>query len=244
MAVRPLAGLSTAAMVAIAAAALTHLLYAFEPLVPMWAVREAADRGGDTPGLAMSGTTVSLIGLAAVTHLAAVLCTVTWLYRAAANAKALGWVTWHPALVVIAWWLPIVNWVLPAVVTTLVAAASRARRWPVWAWWGTLVAGLAALAVGTALGYSYELDAMLDRVSNGATVDVVRATELLGYMVVGRLPGAVLLVAAGVLGIVVVNMITSAQYDRFDELRVPAVIPRQHPGEGVTIAPADGTIGP
>jgi hypothetical protein len=240
---RSLAGLSTAAMVAIAVAALTDLLYAFEPLVPMWAVREAAHRGGDTPGVVMGATTVSLVGVVVVVHLAAALCMALWLYRAAANAHALGHLGWPPVLVVLAWCLPVANWVLPAVLTVMVAAAARVRRWPVWAWWGTLVAGLVALVAGAFLSASAELDAMLARVADGATVDVARATELLGYEIAGRLPGAVLLVAAGVLGIVAVHLVTSAQYDRFDEVRVRPAVPRQRTGDGMTIVPAGGTIG-
>ena len=244
MPARSVAGLSTAAMVAIAVAVLADLLYAFEPLVPMWAVREAAHRGGDTPGVVMWVATVSLVGVAVVAQLAAAVCTAIWLYRAAGNAHALGRLGWHPVLVVLAWWLPVANWVMPAVLTAMVAAAGGVRRWPVWAWWGTLVAGLVTLVVGTVLGGSAELDALLARVGDGATVDVARATELLGYEIAARLPGAVLLVAAGVLGIVVVHLVTSAQYDRFDELRVRPVIPRQRAGGCMTIIPADGTIGP
>jgi hypothetical protein len=64
---------------------------------------------------------------------------------------------------------------------------------------------------------------MFARVLDGETVDVDRAGQLLGYQIAGRLPGALLLLAAAVLGIIVVHGVTAAQYDRFDELRMPLV---------------------
>jgi hypothetical protein len=89
----------------------------------------------------------------------------------------------------------------------------------VWSWWLVWLAGMVAMLAGTALTWPAELRDILGQVVGGSTVDVDRAGELLGYQIAGRLPGAMLLLAAAVLGMVAVARVTRAQYDRIDERR-------------------------
>jgi hypothetical protein len=208
-------------MVALAAAALTDLLWAFTPLTSVWAAHEATDRGGGTPGavliISYGGVGTALL----LAHLAAWVLLAVWLHRAAANAQALGWSRWPAALAAGAWFIPLANWLLPPFIVAAMARAGRLRRGAlvVWSWWPTWLAGVAGLVAGTELTWPAELSALLSQVSDGATVDVDRADQLLGYQIAGRLPGAVVLLAAAVLGIVAVHLVTTAQYDRFDEVR-------------------------
>jgi hypothetical protein len=201
-------------MVAMAGAALTDLAWAFTPLASVWAVHEAAARGGQLPGVVLVSSHVGVLALVAVAHTAAWALLAVWLLRTSANARALGW-SRLPA------GLPVRAWLTPPVVASAVARASRCRRPTtlVWSWWLAWLAGLAAILAGTALTWPPELRAILAQVLDGATVDVNRAGTLLGYQIAGRLPGAVLLLAAAVLGIVAVDRVTATQYDRFDELR-------------------------
>ncbi|GAA1816571.1 hypothetical protein HC028_10380 [Planosporangium flavigriseum] len=212
--VRPVASRATALMVATAGAALTDLVWAFTPLASVWSVHEAAARGGQLPGAVLLASNVGVLALMAVTHVTAWALLAGWLLRAEANARVLAPGQRPPRRTAEVWFAP-------ASVAGAVARASRCRRPAalVWSWWLAWLAGAAALLAGTALTWPSELRAMLVRVWGGATVDVDRAGELLGYQIAGRLPGAVLLLAAAVLGVVAVDRVTTAQYDRFDELR-------------------------
>jgi hypothetical protein len=201
-------------MVALAGAALTDLAWAFTPLASVWAAHEAAARGGQLPGAVLISSQVGVLALMAVAHVAAWAFLVVWLLRAEANVRVLD-LGQRPA------GLATRASLVPAFVVSAVARASRCRRPAtlVWSWWFAWLAGVVAMLAGTALTWPSELRDMLAQVLDGATVDVDRAGELLGYQIAGRLPGAVLLLAAAVLGMVVVDRVTAAQYDRFDELR-------------------------
>jgi Domain of unknown function (DUF4328) len=227
--VRTVSGPGTAAMVALAAAAASALLWAFTPLASIWATHEAADRGGQTPGTVLILSNVAAIALVGLTHLTAWALLANWLHRVAGNARTLGWSRWSAGLAAAAWFVPLVNWVLPPVIVAGVASASRYRRSGplVWSWWLAWLAGVFGLLAGTVLTWPAELADLFGKVLDGETVDVDRAVDLFGYQIAGRLPGALLLLAAAVLGIVVVGGVTAAQYDRFDELRAPVVVPAQ-----------------
>jgi hypothetical protein len=208
-------------MAALAGAAAADLLWAFTPLASVWAVHEAADRGGQTPGAVLIFSYVGVVALIGLTHVLAWVLLAVWLRRAAANARVLGWSRWSAGLAAGAWFIPLANWFLPPFIVAAVGRASRWRRsWlAVWSWWLTWLVGVLALVAGTVLTWPAELGDTFGKVIDGATVDVDRAAELLGYQIAGRLPGALLLLAAALLGIVVVHGVTTAQYDRFDELR-------------------------
>jgi hypothetical protein len=223
--VRPVFGLGTAAMAFLAGAAAADLLWAFTPLAGVWAVHEAANRGGDAPGAALIFSYMGAAGLIVLTHAAAWIALAAWTGRVAGNARVLGWRRGSAGFASGAWFIPVANWFLPAFVVAGVARASRLRRagLAVWSWWLAWLAGVLALAAGTVLTWPVELVDMFARVLDGETVDVNRAGQLLGYQIAGRLPGALLLLAAAVLGIVVVHGVTAAQYDRFDELRATMI---------------------
>ncbi|NJC71492.1 hypothetical protein HC031_17460 [Planosporangium thailandense] len=212
--VRPVSGLATTAMVAMATAALTDLLWAFTPLAAVWSVHEAADRGGQLPAAVLIASHGSVLALMAVTHATAWVFLAVWLLRTAANARVLGLARPSTGLQASAW-------LVPVFAASAVARASRCRRHRalVWSWWSAWLVGVAALVAGTVLTWPAELRGILARVFDGATVDVDRAGLLLGYQIAGRLPGAVLLLAAAALGAVAVDRVTRAQYQRFDELR-------------------------
>jgi hypothetical protein len=214
-------------MVTLAGAAAADLLWAFTPLVSVWAVHEAADRGGDAPGAALISSYATAGGLILLTGTLAWIFLAVWTFRVAANARVLGWRRGSAGFAAGAWFIPVANWLLPAFIVAGVARASRLRRagLAVWSWWSCWLVGLLALAAGTVLTWPAELGDIFGQVIDGATVDVDRAGQLLGYQIAGRLPGALLLVAAAVLGIFVVHGVTAAQYDRFDELRTPKVSP-------------------
>jgi Domain of unknown function (DUF4328) len=214
-------------MAFLAGAAAADLLWAFTPLAGVWAVHEAANRGGDAPGAALIFSYMGAAGLIVLTHAAAWIVLAAWTGRVAGNARVLGWRRGSAGFASGAWFIPVANWFLPAFVVAGVARASRLRRagLAVWSWWLAWLAGVLALVVGTVLTWPVELADMFARVLDGETVDVNRAGQLLGYQIAGRLPGALLLLAAAVLGIVVVHGVTTAQYDRFDELLASMIGP-------------------
>src|SRR5690349_7846855 len=77
-----------------------------------------------------------------------------------------------------------------------------------WSWWGIWLAGLGLLTAGSVLTWPAELRSALGEVTAGATVPLGRVDQLLGYQIAARLPGAVLVVAAAVLGMVAVHRVT------------------------------------
>jgi len=228
--IRPPSGWANAAIVTLAAAGLVDLLYAFLPLTSMWAVHDAAARGGGTAGLILIVSTVGYAALAVLVHLACAGCLAGWLRRMAATARALRGGRWPGALAAAAYFLPVGNLVLPPLITAAVAGPARRNRTLVWAWWGTWLGALLALAAGTVLSASPELAGMISAVGDGRTVDVGRATGLLGLQIAGRLPGATLCVAAAVLGMLVVHVVT-AEFGR-----PPEPVP-------VTTAPESAQVG-
>jgi hypothetical protein len=205
---RPPSGWANAAIVALAVAGLVDLLYAFLPLTSMWAVRDAAARGGETAGLILVVSTAAYAGLAVVAHLACAGCLAGWLGRMASAARALRGTPWPGPLAAAAYFLPVGNLFLPPLITAAVAGPVRRHRTLVWTWWGSWLGALVALVAGTALSASSELAGMISAAGDGRTVDVGRATGLLGLQIAGRLPGATLCVAAAVLGMLVVHVVT------------------------------------
>jgi len=205
---RPPSGWANAAIVSLAVAGLVDLMFAFLPLASMWAVRDAADRGGETAGLVVIVSTVAYATLAVLVHLVCAGCLAGWLGRMAGAARALRVSPWPGPLAAAAYFVPVGNLFLPPLITATVAGPARRSRTLVWAWWATWLGALVLLATGTALSASPELARMIAEVGDGRTVDVGRATGLLGLQIAGRLPGATLCVAAAVLGMLVVHIVT------------------------------------
>jgi hypothetical protein len=207
--VRPVSGPATAAMVALAAAAVTDLVWAFTPLAAVWSVREAAGRGGRAPGAVLLVAAVGVATLVLLAHVLAGAALAAWLHRVAANARVRGWHGWSPGLAAGVWFIPAAAAVLPPLIVIDVARAGMARVGRlVWAWWAAWLLGWVTLGAGTVLTYPPELVTLLSQVADGATVDVDRAGQLLGYQIAARLPGAVLLIAAAVLGGLVVSRVS------------------------------------
>src|SRR6266498_3895361 len=191
--------------------------------------------------------------------LAAGVCFLVWLYRARANLGA--FYDAHPrlplGLAVGSWFLPVANLVLPGMVVADAARESvppgdprRRRRLValVWSWWTVYVVATVAAFAGSFAGSTSERELLESRLRAGESVDVGRARELFGELVVARLPGALLWLAAAVLVIMIMHRIAAAQYDRVDALREgrPGTVPVQRPpapSSGVPEASTGATIG-
>jgi hypothetical protein len=248
--VRPVSWRATAAALTLAVAAVLDLIWAFTPLASLWAAREAAGRGGRTPGVVLIISNLGALAMMTLAHLLAGAFLAAWIHRAAANARVLGWSRWSPGLAAGAWFIPLANWVLPPIFVAGVARASRLRHSGrlVWCWWLTWAIGSAVLGLGTVVTFPTELADLTSQVIDGATVDLGRLGELLGYQIAARLPGAVLLIAAAVLGIMAVDGVTTAQYDRFEELgdsagALPVVPAQRLPLDAESIHPGSVDAG-
>src|SRR6266508_111508 len=272
--IRSLAGWATAATIGVATYALLGMVDAFVPLVGVWAAREASSSGASAPAtmfmLLQDAISVAPVGCS----LAAGVCFLVWLYRARANLGAF-YDAHHRlplGLAVGSWFLPVANLVLPGMVVADAARESvppgdprRRRRLValVWSWWTVYVVATVAAFAGSFAGSTSERELLESRLRAGESVDVGRARELYGQLVVARLPGALLWLAAAVLVILVVHRINAAQYDRIDGFRQPRPVstpaPRAPepasgvpapasdvpaPASGVPEAPAGATIGP
>src|SRR6266545_3004201 len=155
------------------------------------------------------------------------------------------------------WFLPVANLVLPGMVVADAARESvppgdprRRRRLValVWSWWTVYVVATVAAFAGSFAGSTSERELLESRLRAGESVDVGRARELFGELVVARLPGALLWLAAAVLVIMIMHRIAAAQYDRVDALREgrPGTVPVQRPpapSSGVPEASTGATIG-
>ncbi|MDT4989622.1 MAG: hypothetical protein QOI74_3716 [Micromonosporaceae bacterium] len=206
---RPVTGRATAAMVTLATAAVVDLVWAFTPLASVWSVHEAAGRGGQSPGAVLIVATFGVAILMLLAHALAAASLAAWLHRVTANARVRGWHGWSPGLAGAAWFIPVAGAVLPPLIVVDLARAGATRVGRlVWAWWSAWLLGWVALWAGTTFTYPGELVDLLSRVAGGATVDVDRAGQLLGYQIAARLPGAVLLIAAAVLGGLVVSRVS------------------------------------
>ncbi len=257
--IRSLAGWATAATIGVATYALLGMVDAFVPLVGVWAAREASSSGASAPAtmfmLLQDAISVAQVGCS----LAAGVCFLVWLYRARANLGA--FYDAHPrlplGLAVGSWFLPVANLVLPGMVVADAARESvppgdprRRRRLValVWSWWTVYVVATVAAFAGSFAGSTSERELLESRLRAGESVDVGRARELFGELVVARLPGALLWLAAAVLVIMIMHRIAAAQYDRVDALREgrPGTVPVQRPpapSSGVPEASTGATIG-
>jgi len=224
-------------MAAIAVAAVMLLLSVFLPLVEVWAVHRVAQSGGTGPGTVVTLADVVVGGGFFVALLVAGVALLIWLYRAYTNLSTFGDVRpkFPAPLAVVGWLIPVVQIVVPWLVLADLArcsapparlAAARPIRVLV-AFWG-ITYGLAWIAFVAGLGISGDSSELVDiskTVSDGTTVDLGYAGQLLTQEIVRMLPGAVLLVIAAALGLLVIHRITMLQYDRFDAARVPAAAP-------------------
>jgi hypothetical protein len=210
MRIRPLTGWANAAMLGVAAGALSALLVAFLPLVEVWAVHRVAHTGGAVP------YTVTLLAVAGVgaafvlAHLFAGVALLVWSYRGYANLRAAPRRRFLPGFAVLAWFVPPLA---PVVLGGL--TGHRGTRRLAWAWWAVTVLALAALVAGAAWGYSPELRDIDRQLAAGDTVDLGLAGSALGRLVGATLPAAALYVGAAVLLLVVIHRITVLHHDRF-----------------------------
>jgi hypothetical protein len=223
--VRSLHGWATSAMLCVAAAALAVLLAAFVPLVEVWAAYRVARTGGTGPYAIVLVTESGVWAAVVLAHLAAGVCALVWLRRAYANLRALPGARpkYQPGLAVAAWFIPFANLVLPAlVVADLAGYAGRRVRWLVWAWWAAYVAAGVAWWVGFLSADRHAVADVAAGLRSGTAGDPGVASHVLAHLVAGRLPWAVLSLAAAVLFLAVVDRVTAAQYASFDALRRPA----------------------
>lgn len=245
--VRAIAGWATATMIPVGAFTVLYLLYAFSPLVDMWAVRQVASSGGGTPAAVATLVRLVLLALLVVTYLLAGVCFVVWLTRARLNLAAFADAMprtpkWYPVAV---WFIPVANLLTPPLIVTDVARGTAPRTrlgGLVWTWWLLFLAGLMAAVAGlvSTAPERGELNLLRDRLGDGDSVDRGLAAELIGGQIVGRLPSAVLLFGSAVCLMVLVARITERQYARLDALRPPpgVMIPtHQIPGQRTAVLP-------
>jgi hypothetical protein len=217
---------ATPAMLAVGVASLLAFAYAFVPLVGIWAVDTATRTGGRAPAvlftLADVGTLTALL-LAAATALG---CFAGWQYRCSTNLRSMGVRTsYPPALAVAGWFIPVVSAVLPGLVTAELAGCSapadrpdlggQARRLA-WAWWAGSVTAMVGWVISVLASRPDELSTIRTNLANGDAVDTGAAHRLFAQQTAGRLIGAVLVLGAAVLVLVLIERVTALQYDRFE----------------------------
>ncbi|WP_238015595.1 hypothetical protein KZZ52_55530 [Dactylosporangium sp. AC04546] len=199
--VRAIAHWATAAMLAVAAAALANLALAFAPLADIW----AAHRPGAEPS-ALAGTVRIVIALALAASLtAAAVAAWGWHARARANLVAFGVSDRR-------------------VITGSVGRVPRLRRSMVvltWVFRGLVLAGAVATVLGVLSGLDNagEIGHVRHLAAAGEPVDRALVAGLFGRQLVLRLPGAALLVGAAGAAVLLIARTTSAQYGRIARLR-------------------------
>ncbi|GGM16676.1 hypothetical protein ACFFX1_41020 [Dactylosporangium sucinum] len=200
--VRAIAHWATAAMLAVAGAALANLALAFAPLADIW----AAHRPGAEPS-ALAGTVRIGLGIALAACLAATAVAARgWHARARGNLAAFG--------------------VADRRVTTgSVGRAPRQRRSMLvltWVFRGLALAGAVATLLGVLSGLdnAVEIGRVRHLAAAGEPVDRALVAHLFGRQLVLRLPGAALLVGAAGAAVLLIARTTSAQYGRIARLRM------------------------
>ncbi|MEV4509411.1 hypothetical protein AB0K00_10685 [Dactylosporangium sp. NPDC049525] len=205
--IRAISSWATAAMLTVAAAALTHLCTAFLPLVDIWAAHRP---GSDVGAVRLTGWVVL-----ATTVLIAWAVFTGWARRARSNLVAFGIRTTSA--------MPLMDVAVGSVGRA--PALRRSMRVLTWLWWLSLLAALAAVALGVLAGLDNlrEIADVRDRVAAGGTVDGALVSHLFGRQLLLRLPGAALSVVAAVFALVLIARVTSAQYGRVARIRGAAV---------------------
>ncbi|GEM_PF-6299221 len=223
-------------MIAIAVAALTGLLFAFTPLVEVWAVHRVNSVGGTGPGSVLAFADASTSIALLLTQLTAVICLMVWLYAAYDNLSVFADARpqYSAGLAVGSWFIPLLHVIFPwLVLTDLVRCSTPPARQATGARLHRLV-WLWAAAYGLAwIGLVYcfvvidrtDTGALDTAVARGETVDAGLAGYLLTHQVAAALLSAVLWLATGVCALLVIHRITALQYDRFDAARQPAAEP-------------------
>jgi hypothetical protein len=250
--IRPLGGRATAASLGIAAFTVVIVASTFTPLVGVWAAREVARSGGTEPGNILTLVEVTAILVQALGYLSAGVCFLVWLSRARANLA--GFFDAYPrlssGLVVGAWFLPLANLVLPGAVVADIARESVPPDQPdrrgrlvalVWSWWTVSVLAPIAMVAGWVATDNPDRSRLEQQLNAGESVDVGRARDLFGALVIGQLPATLLWLAAAVLAIVMIHRINTAQYDRVDRLRAPRPGPAV-PGSPVAPTPVSAAL--
>ncbi|MEU0554695.1 hypothetical protein [Dactylosporangium sp. NPDC006015] len=207
--IRAISGWATAAMLAVAGAALTHLCVAFLPLVDIW----AAHRPGTDAAAVRLGGWAAL----AVAVLTAWVAFAGWAGRARSNLAAFG-IRATSAV-------PLMD----VAVGSVGRSPLLRRRMTVltWLWWLGLLLTVTAVGVAVLAGLDNlrEIDDVRERVAAGGTVDRALVSHLFGRQLLLRLPGAALGIAAAVVALILIARVTSAQYGRVARLRGSLVPP-------------------
>ncbi|WP_327008269.1 hypothetical protein OHA72_14040 [Dactylosporangium sp. NBC_01737] len=205
--IRAISSWATAAMLTVAAAALTHLCVAFLPLLDIW----AAHRPGSDVGAVRLGAWAVL----ATTVVTAWVVFTGWARRARSNLVAFGIRTTSA--------MPLLDVAVGSVGRA--PALRRSMTVLTWLWWIGLLAALAAAALGVVAGLENlrEIDDVRDRVAAGGAVDRALVSHLFGRQLLLRLPGAALGVVAAAFALVLIARVTSAQYGRVARIRGAAV---------------------
>lgn len=201
--IKAISSWATAAMLAVAAAALTHLCVAFLPLLDIWAAHRP---GSDVSAVRIGGWVVL-----AVAVLVAWIMFAGWARRARSNLVAFGIRTTSA--------MPLFDVAVGSVGRA--PALRRSMTVLTWLWWLSLLAALVAVALGVLAGLDNlrEIDDVRDRVAAGGTADRALVSHLFGRQLLLRLPGAVLSVVAAVFALVLIARVTSAQYGRVARIR-------------------------
>ena len=201
--IRAISSWATASMLAVAAAALTHLCVAFLPLADIW----AAHRPGTDSGAVRLGAWVVL----ATTVVTAWVVFAGWARRARSNLVAFGIRTTSA--------MPLRDVAVGSVGRA--PALRRSMTVLTWLWWLSLLATLLAVALGVLAGLDNlrEIDDVRERVAAGGTVDRALVSHLFGRQLLLRLPGAALGVVAAAFALVLIARVTSAQYGRVARIR-------------------------
>jgi hypothetical protein len=205
--IKAISSWATGAMLAVAAAALTHLCVAFLPLVDIW----AAHRPGSDVGAVRLGGWIVL----AITVLLAWAVFAGWARRARSNLVAFGIRTTSA--------MPLRDVAVGSVGRA--PALRRSMTVLTWLWWLSLLAALTVAVLGGLAGLDNlrEIADVRERVAAGGTVDGALVSHLFGRQLLLRLPGAVLSVVAAVFALVLIARVTSAQYGRVARIRGAAV---------------------
>jgi hypothetical protein len=205
--IRAISSWATAAMLAVAAAALTHLCVAFLPLVDVWAAHR--------PGSDVGAVRLAAWAVLATTVVTAWAVFAGWSRRARSNLVAFGIRTTSK--------MPLMD----VAVGSVGRAPALRRRMTVltWLWWLSLLLALTAVGLGVLAGLDNlrEIDDVRERVAAGGTVDRALVSHLFGRQLLLRLPGAALGIAAAVFALVLIARVTSAQYGRVARIRGAAV---------------------
>lgn len=241
----PLPRLARRAGVAIAATAALTCSLVLPGQITVWLLAGARTYRDLLDASALDGWLSLALGAAALLcWLVAGIWFFRWLTAARANIERIPGVTprYRRDWVVPAWFLPVANLVLPALVVAEVARASGVRRAGllVWSWWAAFLAWLAILVVpavgsGARARQGVAFFVIGDQVDPELRAQFI-ATHRPQYDVV--LPALAVLAVAAVLAIVMIRSVTAAQAGgtELDAPSAPAFVPLRRLATLTTVA--------